>query len=40
MGAIAITIASVDNIFAASVRPYRSRMIARDNMGPTQAPKA
>ena len=35
-----MTIARVDNIFAASVRPYRSRMMARDNMGPTQAPKA
>ena len=40
MGAMAITIAKVDNIFAASVRPYKSRIIARDNMGPTQAPKA
>ena len=40
IGAIAITIAKVDSIFAASVRPYKSRIIARDNMGPTQAPKA
>ena len=40
IGAIAITMANVDNIFAASVRPYKSRIIARDNIGPTQAPKA
>ena len=40
IGAMAITIAKVDNILAASVRPYKSRIIARDNIGPTQAPNA
>ena len=40
IGAIAITMANVDNILAASVRPYKSRIIARDSIGPTQAPNA
>ena len=40
IGAAAISIVSVESICAARVLPKRSRIIARDNIGPTQAPSA
>lgn len=40
MGAPAMIITSVDSICAAWVLPYRSRIMARDSIGPTQAPTA